>query len=172
MDSKQIEKIIFNIRGSRVMLDSDLAELYEVETKTLVRQVKRNQIRFPDDFMIIPNSNELEDLRCQFGTANRITDWNHMRRTPPMLFTESGVAMLSTVLHSEQAIQINISIIRTFIRLRSFLSLESSTSRRMDHLEAGTNKLFKVVFERMDSYEEALKPRLPSERKKISLKKE
>ena len=168
----KIEKIIYNIRGSNVMIDSDLAELYGVKNKDLTRQVKRNITRFPEDFLIVPDSDELEDLRRQFGAANPLSTWNFMRRSSPMLFTESGIAMLSTVLNSEQAIQVNISIIRTFVKLRSFLAMENSLENRVSDLEAGTNKLFRIVFERMDKCEEILLPKLPKDRKKIGLKKE
>jgi len=92
----RIEKIIYIIRDQKVMLDSDLAELYEVETKTLNQAVRRNLERFPSDFMFVCNSKELEDLRSQFVTANPSSTWNHKRRTSPMLFTEGGIAMLST----------------------------------------------------------------------------
>lgn len=142
MDSKRIEKIIYSIRGVNVMIDSDLAELYGVKNKDLTRQVKRNISRFPEDFLINPNSGELADLRRQFGAANHLSSWNFMRRSSPMLFTESGIAMLSAVLNSEQAIQINISIIRTFVKLRSFLAMENSLEKRVNELEAGTNKTF------------------------------
>ena len=166
-----IEKMIYIIRGQKVMLDSDLAELYGVETKQLTRQVRRNFSRFPDDFLILPNVNELEDLRSQIGAAIASTHWNHMRRTPPMLFTENGVAMLSSVLNSEQAIQVNITIIRTFTKLRSYPIIEDSIESRVSKLEEGTNKLFKIVFERMDNYEELLPPKLSPNRKKIGIKK-
>ena len=129
------------------MLDSDLAELYGVTTKRLNEQVKRNLDRFPDDFMIVPSSGELDDLRSQIATANSATSWNHKRRSTPYLFTENGVAVLSTVLTSKQAIQVNIAIMRTFTKLRSFLAMESSTNERLDKLEKGTHKLFKIVFE-------------------------
>lgn len=151
------------------MLDSDLAELYGVLPKRLLEQVRRNILRFPEDFMFQCSIDELEDLRSQFASTNQITNWNVKRRNLPMLFTESGVAMLSTVLKSERAIQVNISIIRTFIKLRSFLSMESSVNDRVDKLEKDTMKLFKIVFERMDSYEEAVTPKLPPQRKKIGL---
>ncbi|WPU63864.1 ORF6N domain-containing protein [Peredibacter starrii] len=169
---KQIEKFIYTIRGQRVMLDSDLAELYGVTNKRLSEQVRRNLSRFPSDFMFECDLSELDDLRSQFAAANPLSGWNTKRRTMPMLFTESGVAMLSTVLNSERAIQVNISIIRTFIKLRSFLSMESSASNKVDELERKTNKLFKIVFERMDSYEEAVTPKLPPHRKKIGLKRD
>lgn len=169
---KQIEKFIYTIRGQRVMLDSDLAELYGVEPKVLLQAVRRNRARFPEDFMFECDSRELEDLRSQFVTANVINPWNVKRRTLPFLFTEPGVAMLSSILNSERAIQVNISIIRTFIKLRSFLSMDNSSNQRVDELEKKTNKLFKIVFERMDSYEEAVTPKLPPLRKKIGLKRD
>lgn len=172
LKKSQIEKNIYLIRGQRVMLDTDLAELYGVEPKRLGEQVKRNLSRFPEDFMFECDISELDDLRSQFATANPLSYWNVKRRNMPMLFTESGVAMLSTVLNSERAIQVNISIIRTFIKLRSFLSMENSSDDKVDQLERKTNKLFKIVFERMDSYEEAVTPKLPPHRKKIGLKRD
>ena len=165
-----IEAMIYKVRGHNVMLDSDLAKLYDVETKALNRQVRRNLSRFPDDFLIEPNLNELEDLRCQFVTAKTLTVWNYKRRTPPMLFTESGVAMLSTVLNSERAIQVNIAIMRTFTKLRSFLSMDNSLEGRVGNLEKGTHKLFKIVFEKLDTLDEQITPKLPVNRKKIGLK--
>ncbi len=135
LKKSQIEKSIYFIRGQRVMLDSDLAELYGVEVKVLLQAVRRNQPRFPDDFMFGCDLKDLVDLRSQFVTANASTPWNVKRRTLPLLFTEPGVAMLSTVLRSERAIQVNISIIRTFIKLRSFLSMENSTDHKVDQLK-------------------------------------
>lgn len=99
----KIEKMIFIVRGVKVMLDSDLAELYGVETKALNRAVKRNILRFPDDFMFTPNSEELTVLRYQIGAANV----DSKRRFYPYLFTENGVAMLSGILNSERAIIVN-----------------------------------------------------------------
>ena len=157
-----IEKIIYVIRGQKVMMDSDLAELYGVETKRLNEQVRRNLKRFPDDFMFECNSLELEDLRSQFATSNSLSVWKHKRWTSPMLFTESGVAMLSSVLKSDQAIEVNISIMRTFIKLRSFLA--------MDDRDEKINKLFQMVFERLDQIEDEIYPRLSPQRRKIGLK--
>ena len=113
-----IETMIYIIRGQRVMLDSDLAKLYGVETKQLNRQVQRNLKRFPVDFMFQLTENEEENLRCQFGTSSSSYGG---RRYLPYVFTENGVAMLSSVLSSERAVEINISIIRIFTKLRSFL---------------------------------------------------
>ena len=117
----RIEKMIFVIRGVKVMLDSDLAELYGVETKNLNKAVKRNISRFPEDFMFQLDSSELADLRFQFGTANL----DSKRRFSPYVFTENGVAMLSGVLNNERAINVNISIMRTFTKIRSVLDNES-----------------------------------------------
>ena len=161
-----IEKMIYIIRDQKVMLDSDLAELYEVDTKVLNQAVKRNLTRFPQDFMFQLTSEECDFLRSQFVTSKI---GRGGRRYMPYVFTENGVAMLSSVLSSEKAIQINVSIMRIFTRLRSFLMLEKDLSDRVTKLEQGTNQIFKVVFERLDSYEEMVTPRLPGNRKKVGL---
>lgn len=157
---------------NKVMLDTDLAELYGVEVKRLNEQVKRNMDRFPDDFMFQCNSDELKSLRSQIATANPSTTWNYKRRALPFLFTENGVAMLSSVLSSQQAIQVNIAIMRIFTKLRSFLLLEKNLSDRISSLEENTTVLFKVVFERLDHHERSLvkRPSLKPDRKKIGLK--
>ena len=165
-----IEKRIYSIRKVKVMLDSDLADLYGVEVKALNQAVKRNKERFPEDFMFQCDIDELESLRSQFVTANDPSHWNHKRRTLPFLFTENGIAMLSSVLNSKKAIQVNISIIRIFTKLRSFLLLEKDLNDRITTLEKDTSKLFRIVFEKMDSYEKAVTPHLPKNRKKIKLK--
>lgn len=163
--------MIYMIRGQKVMLDSDLAELYGVEVKRLNEQVKRNIERFPEDFMFECNFEDIEHLRSQIATANHLTHWNHKRRTDPLAFTELGVAMLSSVLNGSQAISVNISIMRAFVRLRSFLVMESTLAHKVDRLEKNTNRIFKVVFERLDDLEGDL-PVLPKDRKKIGLKPE
>lgn len=112
----KIESKIFSIRDRKVMFDHDLAELYGVETKLLNRAVKRNIDRFPDDFMFQLTKQEYENLRFQFGTSS----WGG-RRYPPYAFTENGVAMLSSVLNSKRAIQVNIQIMRVFTKLRGML---------------------------------------------------
>jgi hypothetical protein len=109
---------IYTIRGLKVMLDRDLARLYCVETKALNRSVKRNLRRFPSDFMFQLTQSEIEDLRYQFGTANI----SAKSRTLPFVFTEQGVAMLSSVLNSEIALDINIKIMRTFVELRQMIA--------------------------------------------------
>ena len=165
-----IEESIFILRGLRIMLDSDLAELYGVETKRLNEAVRRNRERFPEDFMFECTSNDLEDLRTQFATSNRINAWKHMRRVAPMVFTENGVAMLSGVLHSPRAVEVNISIMRTFTKLRGFKIIDATHEARLSNLENSTHKLFKLVFERLDVVDEILAPRLAPRRKKIGLK--
>jgi len=162
-----IETKIYTIRGQKVMLDSDLAKLYGVETKRLNEQVKRNITRFPADFMFQLTAEEVENQRSQFATFEGEV---LKRKYLPFVFTENGVAMLSSVLHSEQAITVNIAIMRIFTKLRSFLFLEKSRDDRIDKLEDGTNYLFKIVFERLDSIEEIIGPRLPANRRKIGLK--
>jgi ORF6N domain len=160
-----IEKMIYVIRGQKVMLDSDLATLYEVETRTFNQAVKRNLDRFPDDFMFQITEEEYEALKNLSGSE--VTYGG--RRYLPMVFTECGVAMLSSILTSGRAAQVNISIMRTFIKLRSFLAMDSSLADRVGKLEKSTNQLFKAVFERLDDLEEGL-PDHPKDRKRIGLK--
>lgn len=169
-DLSTIHKMIYVIRSQKVMLDSDLAKLYGVETKVLNQTVRRNLKRFPDDLMFECNISELGDLRSQIVTANSISNWNYKRRFSPMLFTENGIAMLSTVLKSDQAINVNIAIMRIFTKLRSFYMLEKDLVNQMNELKSNTNKMFKVVFERLDEIEVSSPATLPKTRKKIGLK--
>jgi hypothetical protein len=140
---RRIEQAIMQIRGHKVMLDADLAALYGVETKALVRAVKRNIERFPDDFMFQLTLDEFRNLRCQFGTSNI----RGGRRYPPYAFTEQGVAMLSSVLRSKRAVQVNVEIMRTFVRLRRILAENAGLARRLDELEKKYDVQFKVVFD-------------------------
>ena len=137
-----IERKILFIRGKKVMLDADLAELYGVETKALKRSVKRNIERFPEDFFIQITSEEFESLRYHFGTSKR-----GGVRYLPYAFTENGVAMLSSILNSKRAIQVNIQIMRTFTRLREIIASDKDSARRLDDLEKKYDAQFKVVFE-------------------------
>ena len=162
-----IEKMIYIIRDQKVMMDKDLADLYEVETRIINRNVQRNIKRFLPDFMFQLTEVEYENLISLFGMSK---EGRGGRRKLPFVFTENGVAMLSNVLNSEKAILINLSIMRIFTRLRSFLMLEKNLSDRVTKLEQGTNQMFKVVFERLDNYEEMVTPRLPETRKKVGLK--
>jgi phage regulator Rha-like protein len=125
-----IERRICLIRGERVMLDADLAVLYQVETKALNRAVRRHLDRFPDDFMFLLTKAELENLRCQIGTSS----WGG-RRYQPLAFTEHGVAMLSSVLNSKRAVQVNLRIIRAFISLRETLATHKDLARKIEDLQ-------------------------------------
>lgn len=138
-----IERRILLIRGQKVMLDSHLAELYEVETKALLRAVKRNAERFPADFMFVLTEAEFANLRCQFGTSR---EWGG-RRYLPHAFTEQGVAMLSSVLHSPRAVQVNIEIMRAFVRLKQMLATHADLARKLTSLEKRYDDQFKVVFD-------------------------
>ena len=139
---ERITTKIYFIRCQKVMLDRDLAELYEVETKILKRAVKRNIDRFPDDFVFELNEKELKDLRCQFGTSS----WGGTRY-PPLAFTEQGVAMLSSVLRSKRAIQVNVQIMRAFSKLREMLSTHEDLKKKIEAMEKKYDQQFQVVFE-------------------------
>ena len=163
----QIQNMIYVIREQKVMLDSDLAKLYGVETKRLNEQVRRNLKRFPGDFMFKLTSDEFEALRSQFATSK---EGKGGRRYRPFAFTENGVAMLSTVLSSDVAIEVNIAIMRVFTKLRSFYALEERMDRKVDQLEENVTQVFKVVFERLDNLEDLNINQ--KKRKKIGLKGE
>jgi len=137
-----IEKKIFLIRGRKVMLDKDLAELYGVTTSQLTRQVRRNLERFPDDFLLELTKEEFENLMCQFG----ISRWGGTRKLP-FAFTEQGIAMLSGVLHSSRAIQVNIQIMRVFVRIKEMIMSHKDLARKMEELEKKYDGQFRVVFE-------------------------
>lgn len=165
-DITRIETMIYLVRGQKVMLDADLAELYGVLTKNLIKAVKRNKERFPEDFIFQLSKEEFTDFNKQNEASNK---GHGGRRTLPFVFTEAGIAMLSSVLTSDRAAQVNVSIMRTFIKLRSFLAIENSLPEKVSKLEQGTNKLFKVVFERLDNLEEQIEPKLDPHRRKIGL---
>lgn len=139
-----IERSIYLIRGKKVMFDRDLASLYGVETKALNRQVKRNLSRFPEDFMFQLNAEEEEALRCHFGTSKKTGKGG--RRYLPYAFTEHGILILSSVLNSLTASQINVHIIRTFVRQREFLNSHKDLKSRIDDLEKKYDKQFQVAF--------------------------
>ncbi len=131
------------IRGQKVMLDSDLAELYGVETKYLIKQVNRNADRFPADFMFYLDNKEVTRLRFQIGTSKS----RGGRRYRPYAFTEQGVAMLSGVLRSKRAIQVNILIMRAFVQLRYMISTNDEMTEKLDSLEKKYDACFRVVFD-------------------------
>jgi len=140
---ERIEKSILLIRKQKIILDADLAELYGVETRVLVQAVKRNHQRFPEDFMFQLSREEFSILRSQSMTSS---EWGG-RRYPPYAFTEQGVAMLSSVLRSQRAIQVNIEIMRAFIRLRQMLASHADLARELNALEKKYDAQFKEVFE-------------------------
>jgi hypothetical protein len=142
---EQISGRIYFIRGQRVMLDRDLAELYGVETKRLKEQVRRNIERFPDDFMFELTKNEFEILRSQFATSS----WGGSRYAP-MAFTEHGVLMISSVLKNDRAVQVNIQIMRVFIKFRAILSAHKDLDRKIEEMERKYNNRFQIVFETLD----------------------
>ena len=145
-----VEKIagkIFLIRRVKVMLDRDLAELYGVETKALKQAVRRNIKRFPEDFMFEFTKEEFQNWRSQFVTSKSI---KMGLRYPPMAFTEQGVAMLSSVLKSEKAIEINIQIMRTFTRLRQMLLDNVDLRTELEELKQISEERFQIVFETLD----------------------
>jgi phage regulator Rha-like protein len=152
-----IEQTIFLIRGHRVMLDTDLAKLYGVLTKTLNQAVKRNRTRFPDDFMFQLTAEEAAALRSQIVTLN-VGRGQH-RKYRPYVFTEQGVAMLSSVLHSERAIQVNIAIIRAFVRLREMIGTNKVLARRLSELEKKYDGQFRIVFEAIRELMEEPEPK-------------
>ena len=153
-----IESRIFMIRGHKIMLSPDLAELYGVETKVLVQAVKRHIERFPDDFMFQLTYQEFSNLKSQIVTSS----WGGIRRAMPYAFTEQGVAMLSGILNSHRAIQVNIEIMRAFVRLRQMLATNRDLARKLAELEKKYDSQFKIVF---DALRELMKPPLKPRRK-------
>ena len=131
-----VQNLIYEIRGQKVMLDSDLAKLYQVETKVLNQAVRRNIKRFPEDFMFQLENKEFANLKSQIVTSS----WGG-RRTPPLAFTEEGIAMLSSVLHSDIAIAANISILRAFVKVREYLLMVSTVSAEVKELRAKVDLL-------------------------------
>jgi len=144
LPAERIERMILLIRGKKVMLDAGLAELYGVETRILIRAVRRNLDRFPADFMFQLEYQEVRNLRSQFGISN---EGPGGRRYLPYAFTEYGVAMLSSVLRSRQAIHVKIEIMRAFGRLRHILSTHKDLARKLEDLEKKYDSQFKVVFD-------------------------
>jgi hypothetical protein len=139
----KIESKIHVIRGKRVMLDSDLAGLYGVTTGNLNKAVKRNLERFPEDFMIRLSSGEYDSLRFQFGILKRGQHAKYL----PYAFTEQGIAMLSSVLNSKPAVQVNIQIMRTFTRIRQYLAVHEDLRRKIEAVEKKTIQHDRLLFE-------------------------
>ena len=167
--AERIERSILLIRGHKVMLDEDLAALYAVEVKILNQSVKRNIDRFPEDFMFQLTAEEFANLRYQSGAStlrSQIvtlkTGRGQHRKYLPYVFTEQGVAMLSSVLRSKRAVQVNIEIMRAFVRLRRMLASHAGLARKLAALEKKYDAQFKVVF---DAIRELMTPPEPKRRR-------
>lgn len=166
-----IAKKIYQLRGHRVMLSPDLAELYDVEPRTLVQAVKRNLMRFPDDFMFQLTWEEQRNLRSQpvilegSSTADRSQAHGKHTKYPPYAFTEQGVAMLSSVLRNTRAVEVNIEIMRAFVRLREILAGNRELARKLAELEKRYDAQFRVVFEAIREIMESSTP--PRSRRRI-----
>ena len=158
VEQEVIERKIYIIRGHKVMLSTDLAELYEVEPKVLMQAVKRNIERFPSDFMFILTNQEFMNLKSQIVTSS----WGGIRRANPYAFTEQGVAMLSSVLHSKRAVQVNIAIMRAFVKLREMLAAHKDLARKLNEMEKKYDAQFKVVF---DAIRQLMTPPEPKKKK-------
>ena len=170
---ENLAQLVFLIRGEKVLLDADLAMLYGVETGALNRAVKRNIERFPDDFMLRLTSEEWENLKCQIGISNAsasssgnssqtvmsgsknkalksqivISSEHGGRRAIPYAFTEQGIAMLSSVLRSQRAVEVNIAIMRTFVQLRRLMDSNRDLARRIEAMETRYDEQFSQVFD-------------------------
>ena len=159
---KRIDSHIYLIRGQNVLLDADLAALYEVEVKVLNQAVKRNIERFPEDFMFQLTKQEVTNLRSQFATLKK--GHGRHRKYLPYAFTEQGLAMLSSVLRSARAIQVNVEIMRAFVRLRQMLTGNVELVRKFAALEKKYDSQFKVVF---DAIRALMKPPEPKKKRSI-----
>ncbi len=158
-----ITQSIVYLRGKKVMLSQDLARLYSVEPRALIQAVKRNSNRFPNDFMFQLTKQEVSDLKSQFVISSGETHGG-ARRAAPYAFTEQGVAMLSSVLRSHRAVQVNIEIMRAFVRLRQMLNSHAELARKVAQLEKKYDSQFKVVF---DAIRELMAPPKPKKQRSI-----
>jgi hypothetical protein len=163
---ERIAKAIYLIRDQKVMIDSELAEMYGVETKVLNQAVKRNLDRFPKDFMFQLSEYEWQNLKSQFVTSS----WGG-RRTPPYMFTEQGVAMISSVINSPTAIQVNISIMRVFVKMRQWAANYDELVKKINELNANQSEHNEHIRNIYQIIEELVRPVL-TERKSIGFKRE
>jgi hypothetical protein len=161
---QSIESRIVEVRGHRAMLDADLASLYGVEVRTLNQAVRRNAARFPSDFMLQLTWEEAERSRSQIVILNGTGARGRNIKYRPYAFTEQGVAMLSSVLNSNRAIQANVEIMRAFVRLRGLIGHNRELARRLDDLESRYDSQFKVVF---DAIRELMSPPQPAPKRRI-----
>ena len=162
LGAEDISRRIFTIRGHRVMLDADLAELYGVPTKRLNEAIKRNAVRFPEDFMFQLSREEVDSLRSQNATLK--TGRGKHRKYFPFAFTEQGVAMLSGVINSPRAVQVNIAIMRAFVRMRKMLLSHEELARKVNALEGKYDARFRVVFDAIRALMEPQPPKPPRRR--------
>lgn len=161
---EHIGKKILLIRGQKVMLDTDLADLYGVPTKRLNEQVRRNAKRFPKDFMFQLTWEETEEYsRSQFATLKQGTNPKYR----PFAFTEQGVAMLSSVLHSDRAIQVNITIMRVFVQLRQWLATHVELARKLEDMEKKYDVQFRTIF---DAIRALMTPEIPENKNRIGFR--
>ena len=163
--TERIEQIIFLIRGQKVILDDDLARLYGVTIKRLNEQVKRNQKRFPDDFMFQLNLQEVRGLRSHFATLN--SGSGRHRKYLPYVFTEHGAIMAANVLNSQRAIEASLYVVRAFVRLREMIASNKDLAKRLDELERKYDGQFKVVF---DALRELMTPIEPPPKPRIGFR--
>lgn len=168
---ENISSKIYFIRNEKVLIDSDLSELYGVETKALKRAIRRNKDRFPNDFMFTLSRDEYNSLRSQFGTLKRGQHSKYL----PYAFTEQGVAMLSSVLNSERAIKVNIAIMRAFVKMREYLQSNEKLARKLKELEKETKEKFAkqqkqitLIFEAIEKLNMKNKKFTTNKKKKIS----
>ncbi len=170
MQLQVIQKKIYEIRGQKVMMDFDLAELYEVETRILNQSVKRNVKRFPDDFMFQVNKTEWETLKSQIVISK--TEKRGGTQKLPSAFTEQGLAMLSGILNSDKAIQVNIDIMRAFVFMRQYALTHKDLTDKLKKLETKYNKQFKDVYEAINYLmQKDTQLKEQSERKRIGFKR-
>ena len=161
-----IEARILLVRGQKVMLDADLAELYGVLTKILIQAVKRNLERFPRDFMFRLTEQEFAILRSQSVTSRLGNNWGG-RRSTPYAFSEQGVAMLSSVLHSARAIAVNIAIMRAFVRLREMVAANAALARKLDELELRVSRHDSSIASIVQAIRELAVPPDPKPKRRI-----
>lgn len=166
MSRADVESLIYLIRNHRVMLDADLARLYEVETKALNRAVKRNEDRFPPDFMFRLTVDEAESLRCQSGTSK---GGRGGRRYLPLVFTEQGVAMLSGILTSKRAVRVNVAIMRAFVHLRQMVAVHADLAARLSEFERKIETHDESIRTLLQAIQQLMAPPIPS-RPKIGFK--
>lgn len=165
VSQEQIEDSVLLMRGEKILLDANLADLYGVTTKALNQAVKRNRSRFPDDFMFRLTAKETRELnRSQFVTGSQK---HRDPRYPPYAFTEQGVAMLSSVLRSERAVQVNIEIMRTFVRLRQVLAVNAELAQRLDEMERRVGKHDEQFIQVVRAIRQLMEPPKTAKRRRI-----